>query len=85
MKRSLGLPTLVLAVLLVAVVVGLALLGGTVYLPLGGWAVLGAVVLVGFLGVQLLLFRVLGLRSAADEARAGDGEASDEDWRAWRG
>ncbi|GJM20245.1 MAG: hypothetical protein DHS20C15_01600 [Planctomycetota bacterium] len=89
MARSLGLPTGLLAVLLVALVVGLALLGATVGLPLGGWAVLGAFALVIFLGLQLLVFRSLGLKSAADQARReGDDAPADEndpEWRAWRG
>jgi len=73
-----------LAGLLLAIVLGLALLGATVNLPLGGWAVLGGLALVLFLGVQLLVFRALGLRSQADKSRAEQTD-DDTDWRAWRG
>jgi hypothetical protein len=87
-----------LLVTLIVVAAGLGLLGGLVFLPqLGavGWVAIGALL---FLGVQLLMFRVFGLRSRADdEAKKAEqaeepaekedsGESkSDGDWRAWRG
>jgi hypothetical protein len=75
----------------------LGLLGAMVMLPqLGavGWVAVGLAL---FLAVQLVLFRLFGLRSRADE-EAGDEAAEeqppvsddaepddDADWRAWRG
>jgi hypothetical protein len=82
-----------LVVTLIVVAAGLGLLGSLVFLPqLGavGWVAIGALL---FLGVQLLMFRLFGLRSKADDESTpaepkpepdkpaeGDG-----DWRAWRG
>jgi hypothetical protein len=88
-----------LLVLLIVVAGGLGLLGGLVLLPqLGavGWVAVGALL---FLGLQLVLFRALGLRSKADEepgaaspedqppaaASEQDPHEGDADWRAWRG
>ena len=83
-----------LLVTLILVAAGLGLLGGMVMLPqLGavGWVAIGALF---FLGLQLLLFRVFGLRSKADddasteEAKPKPTETpseDDDDWRAWRG
>jgi hypothetical protein len=79
--------------LLLVVGLGLAALGSAVMLPQGGAVVL---FLAGgglaFLGLQLLVFRLIGLRSKADDpSDAGPDHASktevdeDEDWRAWRG
>ena len=82
--------------LLVLVSAVLGLLGGAVLLPqLGavGWVAVGLVV---FLAVQLAMFRLLGLRSQADEDTGPadsppeeDVPVSDDnagkDWRAWRG
>lgn len=79
--------------LLLVVGLGLAALGSAVMLPQGGAVVL---LLAGgglaFLGLQLLVFRLIGLRSKADDGpRDGPDAAStadteeDEDWRAWRG
>ena len=83
---------LLLIALLAAIALGLALLGGTVFIPLGGvavWVVLGLLL---FIGAQFLLFRATGLRSKADEGpeddgtgEDGDGDSAEADWRAWRG
>jgi len=95
--HRLALSSLLLVVLLASVAAVLGLLGGLVLLPqLGavGWVAIGLLL---FLGVQLALFRLFGLRSQADEeseARAGDDapapppeedEDTTGDWRAWRG
>jgi hypothetical protein len=82
-----------LVVTLIVVAAGLGLLGSLVFLPqLGavGWVAIGALL---FLGVQLLVFRLFGLRSKADdeaapaEPKPEPDEPADEDgdWRAWRG
>lgn len=79
--------------LLLVVGLGLAALGSAVMLPQGGAVVL---LLAGgglaFFGLQLLVFRLIGLRSKADDVpRGGPDEApaadveEEEDWRAWRG
>ncbi|RKY21409.1 MAG: hypothetical protein DRQ55_04560 [Planctomycetota bacterium] len=85
--------------LLLLLGLGLAGLASAVMLPQGGAVVLllaGAVS--AFLGLQLLIFRLMGLRSRADQGagerspRGSDGQAPDDeappadaDWRAWRG
>ena len=73
----------------VAVAVVLALVGGAVMLPqLGalGWVAVGLGL---FLAVQLVVFRLLKLRSSADDAAVEEPPAPEEDegrdWRAWRG
>jgi fatty acid desaturase len=87
--------------LLVAVLAGVAgvlsLVGGAFLLPQLGavtWVLAGALL---FLGLQLLVFRAMGLRSRADdeadrrdEERTAHGPetpdgAGGDDWRAWRG
>ena len=89
---------LLAVVLLASVGAILGVLGGLVLLPqLGavGWVAIGVLL---FIGVQLALFRLFGLRSRADEQAAGrdaDGDTPDaagkpeesarDDWRAWRG
>jgi len=95
----LALFALLAVVLLASVGVVLGVLGGLVLLPqLGavGWVAIGLVL---FLGVQLALFRLFGLRSRADEHEAADSDTDDDtpeaegerderasgDWRAWRG
>ncbi len=91
--RRLVLSSLLLLALMVAVAAVLGLVGGIVMLPqLGalGWVAVGLGL---FLALQLVLFRLLGLRSRADddaesrdEPPAGDQPADDSgDWRAWRG
>ena len=97
---SVTVSVVLLSALLLAVALGLALLGSTVLFPQGGAAVLMVVAAVGFLALQICVFRLFGLRSQADEdpsgeAGLGDGgsgdgapgedAADDEDWRAWRG
>ncbi|MHC4846623.1 MAG: hypothetical protein ACYTCU_10750 [Planctomycetota bacterium] len=82
---------LLLIALLAAIALGLALLGGTVFIPLGGAALWVALGLLVFIGAQFLLFRAMGMRSKADEEsdEHGSDEPEDEDteadWRAWRG
>jgi hypothetical protein len=88
-----------LVLVLLAVVALLPLLGGPAFLlPAAGWV---AFAMAGFILVQLGVFRLLGLRSRADEEPEesagadgeGDGDAAagadrdgdDRDWRAWRG
>ena len=88
-----------LVLVLLAVVALLPLLGGPAFLlPAAGWV---AFAMAGFILVQLGVFRLLGLRSRADEEPEesagadgdGDGDApagadrdgDDRDWRAWRG
>jgi len=92
---------LLAVVLLASIAAILGVLGGLVLLPqLGavGWVAIGLLL---FIGVQLALFRLFGLRSRADEQASGrdaDGDAPDaadqsderdehkgDDWRAWRG
>lgn len=76
-----------LVVLLGAVGLLLAVLGSVVLLPQGGVVVVGTLGLLAFLGLQLVVFRGLGLRSRAD-AQATGGEADEQqtsDWRSWRG
>ena len=90
---------LLAVVLLASVGAILGVLGSLVLLPqLGavGWVAVGLLL---FIGVQLALFRLFGLRSRADEQAPGsdtdDGDATDasgerdepkrSDWRAWRG
>jgi hypothetical protein len=74
---------------LVVVVLGFALVGGTVFLPLGGVVAWVAIGLCVFVGAQLLLFRAAGLRSRADDAASDESPPEDDenkaDWRAWRG
>ena len=94
----LALFALLAVVLLASVGAVLGVLGGLVLLPqLGavGWVAIGLLL---FIGVQLALFRLFGLRSRADEQDEGgdtghdtpeaDGERDERaggDWRAWRG
>ena len=99
--RRLALSFVLLMALLVIVAFGLSALGGLILLPqLGalGWVAVGLLL---FLGLQLVLFRLFGLRSRADEEadareeRGDDGEppraegespqSEEGDWRAWRG
>ena len=79
---------LLAVVLLVSWTLGL-FIGGNAFLILG-------FALIGFVGLQFLIFNALGLRSPADEEEEGredgpgGGEAGtaadgDGDWRAWRG
>ena len=82
---------LLLIVLLAAVALGFAVLGGAVLIPLGGVAVWVAIGLLVFIGIELLLFRALGLRSRADQDAEDETPSDDQhrdggsDWRAWRG
>jgi hypothetical protein len=94
----LALFALLAVVLLASVGAVLGVLGGLVLLPqLGavGWVAIGLLL---FIGVQLVLFRLFGLRSRADEQQAERDTDDDEpeadaerdertggDWRAWRG
>jgi hypothetical protein len=90
--RQLG--TLGLLLILMLLVAGLLpLLGAPAMLmQAGGW-VAGAMLL--FIALQFVIFRVLDLRSRADERdepAGGDAgeqrderKAEDADWRAWRG
>lgn len=72
--------------LLFAVGLALAALGGSVLLPQGSVVVVGGLALLGFLGVQLLVFRLMRLRSPADAPPADEpAEDDDDEWRAWRG
>jgi len=87
--RRLVLSSALLLVLLVAVAMALGLLGGAVLLPqLGalGWVAVGLGL---FLALQLLLFRLFGLHSRADDDAAGPADEKPpdppDDWRAWRG
>lgn len=92
--RRLAFHSALLTGVLVAVAGVLSLLGGVVLLPQLGavaWVTIGAVL---FLGLQLLLFRLFGLRSRADDEAArredeqqppGRNAAGGDDWRAWRG
>ncbi len=89
------LSVVLLSALLLVVALGLALLGSTVLFPQGGAAVLMVLAAVGFLALQICVFRLFGLHSRADdeptdEAGLGDdapadGDENDGDWRAWRG
>ena len=92
-SRSSALQTLALLVIVIfAAVALLALVGGPAFLlPTAGWA---ALVMIAFIGIQLALFRLFGLRSRADEepdepedSAPGDPDAKgdNQDWRAWRG
>ena len=78
-----------LVLVLVAVVALLPLLGGpAMLLPAAGWV---ALAMVAFIAIQLVLFRLFGLRSRADEEpdetppKDPDDKRDDQDWRAWRG
>ncbi len=55
----------------------LALAGGAVMLPQAGLFVWIALGLLAFLAAQLLMFRLLGLRSPADEDGAGERQSRD--------
>jgi len=76
--------------LLFVVALALAALGSAVLLPQGAAAIVVVALVLVFLGVQLLVFRFMRLRSQADEA-VGEGEQeavgtdADPEWRAWRG
>lgn len=96
-RRALHTTALLVLVLLAAVAL-LPLLGGpALLLPAAGWV---AFAMAGFILLQLAVFRLLGLRSRADEEpedsaadASGDGDGDtgarrdgdDRDWRAWRG
>ena len=83
---SVTLSVVLLSVLLLAVALGLALLGSTVLLPQGGAAVLMVLGAMVFLGLQVCVFRLFGLRSQADKKPADDEDSDDDpDWRAWHG
>jgi len=75
-----------LFILLLGIGLVLGLMGSAVLIPQGGAI---GVLIVGallFLGVQLMMFRLFGLRSAADERPEEPAEKDeDPDWRAWRG
>lgn len=81
--------TLLLVLVLLLVGLALAALGGAVLLPQGSAVLLVVLAALGFLALQVVLFRALGLRSRADdspEAGPDEGESDDEDdWRSWRG
>ena len=65
--QRLAVSSSLLLLVLLAVAGLVALLGGSVFLPQAGlfvWIALGLLV---FLGANLLVFRLLGLRSRADE------------------
>jgi len=87
-RRALRSTALLAAVLLVAAVLLSLLLGPALLLPAVGWVALG---MVAFITVQLGVFRLLGLRSRADDEpgetpREGpDGQTDDTEWRSWRG
>ncbi len=76
-----------LLALLVGVGVLLAGLGSAVLIPQGSMVGVLALGVLLFLGAQLAIFKLFGLRSRADEAAAEDEEPEDDDsdWRAWRG
>lgn len=89
-SRQVLVSALLLVVLLVAVGLLLALFGSLVSIPQGGVVIVGAVALSAFLGLQVLVFRTLGLRSRADDVVArrsrdpawhgvDDSEAPDDD------
>jgi len=77
--RSWGLALVLLLVLALLMPV----LGGPVLLLQGGAMLWVVVLLVALVGLQLLVFRLLGLRSDADEE--AEPPRDDSDWRAWRG
>lgn len=84
--RRAGLSTALLVMVVLAVAIGIALLSGLVFGPTAGFVRLG-LALLAFFALQYWLFRLLGLRSAADEPeppRDAEGP-EDADWRAWRG
>jgi len=75
----LALFALLAVVLLASIGAILGVLGGLVMLPqLGavGWVAIGLLL---FIGVQLALFRLFGLRSRADEQAAGSDTDTDTD------
>lgn len=65
----------------------LALMGSAVLMPQGAAVGVLLVAAVLFLCAQLAVFRILGLRSQADEQPDPEATPDDEDsdWRAWRG
>lgn len=87
------LSVVLLSALLLAVALGLALLGSTVLFPQGGAAVVMVLAAMGFLALQVCVFRLFGVRSQADEEPSdeaglgdedpGDSDEVDRDWRAW--
>ena len=83
-KRSSGARS---TLLLMALVLGVGLAGTWLLGPVGAPNVLlaAALAILGFVGVQWLVFRVLGLRSAADQADEDDDPTPPDDVRAWRG
>lgn len=88
---SVTLSVALLTVLLLVVALGLALLGSTVLLPQGAPAVLMVLAAALFLGLQVVVFRVFGLHSRADQEPSetsgpeDDERDDDPDWRAWNG
>jgi hypothetical protein len=81
--RRAGFSAALLMGLLLAISIGIALLSGMVFGPTVGFVRLG-LALLAFFGLQYGIFRLFGLRSAADEPDQPD-EPDDPDWRAWRG
>lgn len=74
--------------LLMVAVLGVGLAGTWLLAPVGASNVLigAAMAILLFVGVQWLVFRALGLRSAADQAEDEDDDGTPpEDVRAWRG
>jgi len=77
-----------LSALLLLVAVGLALLLSTVLAPQGGATLLAVLAGSLFLALQVIVFKVLGLRSRADRTPANeddDEHDNDPEWRAWNG
>ncbi|HVQ25481.1 MAG TPA: hypothetical protein VMV01_09885 [Planctomycetota bacterium] len=75
-RRALHATGLLVLVLLAAVAL-LPLLGGpALLLPAAGWV---ALAMAGFILLQLAVFRLLGLRSQADEEPGGSGSGPDVD------
>jgi len=75
-KQRVVLPVLLLLLTLVGVAALLELLGVAVMLPGAGMFVWIALGLALFLGSQLLIFRMLGLRARADEPPADEADVS---------
>jgi hypothetical protein len=71
-KQRVAVPVLLLVLTLIGVAALLELVGGTIMLPGAGMFVWIALGFAAFLGTQLLIFRMLGLRARADEPAAED-------------